>query len=100
MSEPLLGMLMLVLMVGAFAAITRIERAASTNYVDGERAKFIAWSGVERAKYELRRAPCTPPSTRPASCSSTLYWALPPPHPRPSRCRALSIPIPNWPRQG
>lgn len=51
---------MLLLMVGAFAAITRIERVASTNYVDSERAKFLAWSGVERAKYELRRAPSTP----------------------------------------
>lgn len=50
----------LVLMVGAFAAVTRIERAASANYVDGERARFLAWSGVERAKFELRRAPSTP----------------------------------------
>lgn len=50
----------LALMIAAFAAITRLERAASQNYIDGERAKFLAWSGVERAKFELRRAASTP----------------------------------------
>lgn len=50
----------LAMMVAAFATTTRIERAASANFIDGERARLIAWSGVERAKYELRRAASTP----------------------------------------
>lgn len=46
--------------VAAFAAQTRLERRATLNAVDGERAKLAAWSGVERARFELRRAVLTP----------------------------------------
>lgn len=50
----------LALLVTAFASITRLERQASQNQLDAERARFLAWSGVERAKFELRRAMLTP----------------------------------------
>lgn len=50
----------LALLVTAFASITRLERQASQNNVDLEKARFIALSGVERAKYEVRRAVLIP----------------------------------------
>ncbi|MBI3723375.1 hypothetical protein HY251_05395, partial [bacterium] len=54
---PSLGAVgLLSLLVATFAATTRLERRASRNYTDGERTRLLAWSGVERAKFELRRA--------------------------------------------
>jgi hypothetical protein len=44
----------------AFATLTSVEVRASQNFRDGERARYAAWSGVERAKYELRRAATAP----------------------------------------
>src|SRR5579871_5184286 len=46
---------LLAVLVAVFTTFTRVERSASRNYRDGERARFLAWAGVERAKYELRR---------------------------------------------
>jgi hypothetical protein len=53
----------------AFAMLTSVELGAAHNYRDGERARFLAWSGVEQAKFELRRAAVTP--------GYPLPWALP-----------------------
>src|SRR5689334_14876689 len=46
-------------LVAAFAILSSIERKASHNHRDGERARCVARSGLERAKFELRRAATT-----------------------------------------
>src|SRR5438105_4688453 len=51
---------MLSFLVAAFVILTHIERDASRNYRDGERARAMAHSGLERAKFELRRAVTQP----------------------------------------
>lgn len=50
----------LTLLATAFATLTQIELRASHNYRDGERATYVAVSGLERAKFELRRSVTTP----------------------------------------
>ncbi len=50
----------LTLLATAFATLTQVELRASRNYRDGERATYIAISGIERAKFELRRSVSTP----------------------------------------
>src|SRR5947209_4040749 len=56
-----LGILGLTLvLVITFWTLTSIERRASFNYREAERAHFLALSGLERAKFELRRAVTTP----------------------------------------
>ncbi|RMG07348.1 MAG: hypothetical protein D6731_23965 [Planctomycetota bacterium] len=48
------------LLVSAFAVVTRLETEAARNHLEGERARFLAWSGLEAAKFELRRMGTTP----------------------------------------
>ncbi|MEZ0227773.1 MAG: hypothetical protein ACAI25_04055 [Planctomycetota bacterium] len=56
-----LGILaLLTMLVVSFALLTQIETSAATNYREGERARTLAKSGIERAQAELRRAVTTP----------------------------------------
>ena len=65
-----LGILALLTFVAAaFQALTTVETRATSNYRDGERARYAALSGIERAKYKLRRAVSTP--------GYPTVWAMP-----------------------
>lgn len=50
----------LTMLTWTFAILTQVERRASANYRDGECAAYAAQSGLERAKFELRRSVTTP----------------------------------------
>src|SRR4051812_41541905 len=56
-----LGILaLLTMLVVSFAMLTRVETSAAVNYREGERARTLAKSGIERAQAELRRAVTSP----------------------------------------
>lgn len=56
-----LGILALLTFVAAaFQALTTVETRATSNYRDGERARYGALSGIEATKFNLRRSVYTP----------------------------------------
>ncbi|MEZ0228625.1 MAG: hypothetical protein ACAI25_08370, partial [Planctomycetota bacterium] len=64
----------LTLLATAFATLTQIELRASRNYRDGERATYVALSGLERAKFELRRSVATPGYPQPWTVFEPASW--------------------------
>jgi hypothetical protein len=60
---------LLAFLAAGFALLTSVEAKAAANSRDSERARFAAWSGIERAKFELRRASFTP--------GYPIPWAMP-----------------------
>lgn len=72
-----LGILaLLTMLIVSFALLTQVETSAATNYREGERARTIAKSGIERAQAELRRAVTTPGYPLPWLCYDAFDYDL------------------------